>query len=103
MCGIIMSEHCKIERLERMVYIATTVGFGDPVFEVYCEDKRECVTDTGVILVKSLNEDFLITAYIGSIDKISAMYHGAGYDKMPTWLYNKVLKNRRYLKEQDNL
>ena len=98
---MIISEHCKTDRINRMVYIATTVGFGEVVLEVKCEDKRECVTDTGVILVKALKEDFLVTAYIGSIDKITSMYKAVGKDKMPNWLYSKVVKNMRYAKGQD--
>ena len=98
-----MSEHTKTDRLDRMVYIATTVGFGNVVFEKVEEDKRECLTDTGVLLVKALEKDFLITAFIVTLDKASALYKSAGYERMPDNLYRKIQKNKIHIKKQNEV
>lgn len=98
-----MSEHTKTDRLDRMVYIATTVGFGNVIFERVEQDKRECLTDTGVLLVKALESDFLITAFIVSIDKANAMYKSAGKGRMPDSLYRKINKNKIHLKKQNEV
>lgn len=96
-----MSKHTKTDRLDRMVYIATTVGFGNIVLERVEGDKRECLTDTGVLLIKALQTDFLITAFIVSIDKANALYKSAGIARMPDSLYRKINKNKIHLKKQN--
>ena len=96
-----MSNHARDERLDRLTYIALNVGFGEVVLEHRTETKRECITDTGVILVKGLEDDFLITAFIGTIDKVSDIYHANGYERIPTSVYNKVIKNARHVKLQN--
>jgi hypothetical protein len=98
-----MSRHAKEDRLDRLVYIATTIGFGNVIFEKHCGDKRECITDTGVLLVKAANEELLITAYILAIDKATAVYAsimGEG-KRLPQSLYNTIKKNTVHLKKQD--
>lgn len=96
-----MSRHVQEERLDRLTYIAMEVGFGEVVLEQRYPDKRECVTDTGVILVKALNDEFLITAFVATIDKVSAIYLSNGYERIPTAIYNKIAKNTRHLKAQN--
>lgn len=96
-----MSAHVREDRLDRMTYIAINVGFGDVIIENILETKRECLTDTGVILVKSLTDDFLITAFVGTIDKVSAMYHATGHERIPARIYNKVVKNAYHVKMQN--
>ena len=98
---IVMSAHVKEERLDRMTYIAMNVGFGEVIMEHRMETKRECITDTGVILVKGLEDDFLITAFVGTIDKVSAIYHANGYERIPSSVYNKVVKNAYHVKMQN--
>lgn len=98
---IVMSAHVREERLDRLTYIAMNVGFGEVIIENRLETKRECITDTGVILVKGLEDDFLITAFIGTIDKVSAIYHANGYERIPTSVYNKVIKNACHVKLQN--
>jgi hypothetical protein len=98
---IVMSTHVREERLDRMTYIAMNVGFGEVIMEHRMETKRECITDTGVILVKGLEDDFLITAFVGTIDKVSAIYHANGYERIPSPVYNKVIKNAYHVKMQN--
>jgi hypothetical protein len=96
-----MSTHVVEERLDRLTYIAMNIGFGKIIIEHCLETKRECITDTGIILVKDLKEDFLITAFVGTIDKVSAIYHANGYERIPTPIYNKVIKNTYHVKRQN--
>ena len=96
-----MSQHVQDERLDRLTYIAMNIGFGEVVLEHRMETKRECVTDTGIILVKALDDEFLITAFVGTIDKVSALYHSNGYERIPTTIYNKIAKNSKHLKAQN--
>lgn len=98
---IALSSHAKNERLDRLTYIAVNIGFGETVIEHCMETKRECVTDTGIILVKDLHNEFLITAFVGTIDKISAIYHANGFERVPTHIYNKAQKNLYHVKMQN--
>ena len=97
-----MSKHVQYDRTDRMVYIAMTVGFGNILFEKVHEDKRECVTDTGVLLVKSLDGETLITAFILNMDKAICLYRTVyGDRRMPTSLHQTILKNRKHCKNQN--
>ena len=97
-----MSRHVQEDRLDRMVYIATTIGFGEVIFERVNNDRRECITDTGVLMVKYITEDFLITAYIISIEKATAIFrHAYGDRRMPPYLYETIRKNAKHVKLQN--
>ena len=98
-----MSKHAQQDRTDRLVYIATTIGFGEIVIEHRHEDVRECITDTGVVMIKSLTEDFLITAYICDIDKAMAICRAIGMAQVPNALYRKILKNRNHLHRQNTI
>lgn len=98
-----MSKHVVTDRMDRMLYIAQYVGWGNVVLEVTlpATQGRYCLTDTGVILVKRPNEDFVITAFVGNMDKVIMMYRTAGYDRMPQSMYNRVVKNKVHLVKQN--
>lgn len=98
-----MSYHCREDRLDRLTYIATTIGWGEVVAERRTENRRECLTDTGVVMIKALDRDFLITAYIASIDRAFAIYHDVyGKNaKLPQSLYKRICKNKKYHKNQN--
>ena len=98
-----MSKHVTTDRMDRMLYIAQYVGWGTPVLEVVADeaDKRYCLTDSGVILVKALYEEFVITAFVGNMDKVVALYRKAGYEQVPHRIYQKVVKNKVHLYKQN--
>lgn len=93
-----MSKHTKVDRLDRMVFIATTIEFGNILFREEKETTVECLTDTGIILVKARSdEDFLITAYIADINKATALFRNSTkQERLPQALYTKVVKNKLY-------
>ena len=97
-----MTYHAQMERTDRLVYIAMTVGFGEVVFEHRTHEHRECITDTGVLLVKPLDEEKLITAYIVGMDKAMALYRNTyGNQRMPHRLYNTIRNNAQHIKKQN--
>ena len=99
-----MTNHVKFERTDRMTYIAMTVGFGEVIFEHQINGHRECITNSGVLLIKSLHEEVLITAYIVSIDKAIALYRQKfGNQRMPSRLYSVITNNAHHLKKQNQV
>lgn len=96
------SYHISKDRIPRALYIMDTVGLGKTIKEVRQVDETgrvswQCLTDTGVILVMSEDKKICITLYIATQPKVSAMYQG----KTPSWVLNKVRKNRKYAEEQN--
>lgn len=96
-----LSRHVIEEREERMVFILSHEELSadfTSVIEVpfIKEDKRECLTKSGVIFVKALREEFLITAYVPTIDKVYAMYKVMGME-MPYSVKRTVIRNKKYV------
>lgn len=98
------SYHISKDRIPRAMYIMDTVGLGKIIKEVRQVDETgrvswQCLTDTGVILVMSEDKKICITLYIATQPKVSAMYQG----KTPSWVINKVRKNRQYAEQQNKV
>lgn len=97
---IAMTKHAKNDRIDRMVYIAQTIGFGE---KVVCEGvwdergSRSCLTENGIMLIKKPDVEVLITAYIPTLEQAGMVYKSVGL-KMPMWMESKVKKNRKYAK-----
>jgi len=94
--------HISEDRLDRAVYIMQTIGIGNIIKEVHATDEKgrtswQCLTDTGVILVLNEQKTIVITLYIASQPKVSALYEG----KTPSWVIHMVKKNRKYAEEQN--
>ena len=75
------TKHLLEDRMDRVVFIATTIGFGEVVDEFIVEDKKrgqrcECVTSTGVIIVKGMDRKTVITMFIGTVKQLAWLYHG---------------------------
>lgn len=98
------SYHISEDRIDRAMYIMETVGIGEIIKEVRQVDEKgrvswQCLTNTGVILVMSEDKQICITLYIATQPKVSAMYQG----KTPSWVFNKVRKNRQYAEQQNKV
>lgn len=98
------SYHISKDRIPRALYIMDTVGLGKVIKEVRQVDETgrvswQCLTDTGVILVMSEDKKICVTLYIATQPKVSAMYQG----KTPSWVINKVRKNRQYAEQQNKV
>lgn len=96
----VFSQHLLTDRIDRAVYIALSIGIGEPVIEkpVPEEHKILVITDTGVVLVKGANGK-TITMFIASLEQLSYITDGHA----PGWLLKKVLKNQKagHIKNQD--
>lgn len=93
--------HAAVERIDRIVYIAQNIGWGEGIaVEVLREDRgtREYLTDSGVLIVKDMNDDIFVTAYVPSYEKTISLYKMAG-KRMPSYIAAKVKKNQKYAKD----
>lgn len=99
-----MSTHASKDRADRLTYIALNVGFGNILYEFKTDHhSRECITDTGVLLVMAENEDVLITAYVIDIDKAIALFRTGGYARIPEKVYAKIRNNHVHVKKQNQV
>ena len=102
--GYTISRHLLEERGDRIAYIGMTMGFGEIQYKFRSANKMgdriEAITNTGVIVVLSVNEKLIITMFPATIDKAAALFREAGEDKIPYSLYNTIKKNqlKGYLK-----
>jgi hypothetical protein len=95
-----ISRHIIQDRMERMVLIATTIGYGNIVREFVTDGKfgkiRQCITDTGVMILKECETDKVITLYAITIDRLIATYRAeAPNERVPQYLYKTVLNNQK--------
>lgn len=88
--------HLIEDRMDRVVFIATKVGFGEIVEEFYIEDNHgkhyECVTSTGVIIIKDLSKKVVVTMFVGRMGQIKRLY---GDRKIPQNLLAVVKRNEK--------
>jgi hypothetical protein len=95
-----ISRHIIQDRMERMVLIATTIGYGNIIREFVTDGKfgkiRQCITDTGVMILKECETDKVITLYAITIDRLIATYRAeAPNERIPQYLYKTVLNNQK--------
>ena len=96
-----ISHHLRAERLDRVAYIATTIGYGNIVFERHSSSTPtvSCLTDTGVLIVKD-EEGMIITMYIAEYKQANYVTH----NNTPQWLSNVIKKNlqkRRHILQNE--
>lgn len=96
MTRIEFTHHAKDDREERILRIATTIGFGETVraFPRHNQygDTLHCLTDTGVIIIKDRSETKVITMFVCSKRQLMNYY---GNRKPPKSLYNAVVRNEK--------
>lgn len=99
MMKLTMTKHVLHDRVERLLYIAQTIGFGEPVIEGEYRNKgtRQCLTTTGILIVKMPYEEKLVTAYIPNLEQAAMVYKSVG-QTIPNWMVQKVKKNQKYVK-----
>ena len=88
----IMSKHLRAERIDRAVYIATTIGIGKEVIRKEKEgrDSYSCLTDTGVVIIRGFDNS-IITMYIATMAQATAIAEG----NLPKYLKNVVRRNEK--------
>lgn len=95
-----ISYHISEDRLERACYIMEHIGLGEIIKEERCIDEKgrvawQCLTDTGVLCVFNEQKTMMVTLYIATQPKVSAMYKG----NTPSWVMKMVKKNLRYIED----
>lgn len=72
------SKHLTNDRKARTDFIKNTVGIGhiikERIVEKYGRLQRSCVTDTGVMVIKSYDEEKVITMWIATLGQIAQVY-----------------------------
>lgn len=90
--GYSTSKHLLEDRADRLMFIATTVGFGEITYKKPMEGNRWAVfTSTGIMLVTDKNDSYIITMYFANIEKVYALWDG----EVPKDLKEVILRNRR--------
>lgn len=94
-----ISAHVKNDRLERMMYIAQNIGWGDIVIQ-FSNKKNNgsmtCLTDTGIVLIMDPRDNVLITAYVADYPLVKKIYLSNGWTRVPQFIEAKVGKNKKH-------
>lgn len=93
---VIMTQHCLIDRLDRLTECVTVLGMGKIVIEA--KDNRypgtiRKMTATGIMLVFDENTDALVTGYMATAAQMYSIYRQAGVQRIPQKVYTRIHKN----------
>ena len=99
-----LTSHMILDRSDRVVYILLNLGLGEIIKETHQIDEKgrpswQCLTNTGVLIIMDEKKETIITLYIASQPKVSAMYEG----NTPSWVLNMVKKNKKHAKLQNEV
>ena len=94
------TEHAWIDHAARMILIEEYLGFTNIVVEVIDKRKdgriaRKGLTSSGVIVIRYLSEDKIITAYMARDYQAREICRKAGKKCVPPKLMEKVRKNAK--------
>lgn len=94
------TEHAWIDHVTRMTLIEEYLGFTNIVVEIIDKRKdgriaRKGLTSSGVIVVRCLNEDKIITAFMAREYQAEEICRKAGKKCVPPKLMEKVKKNTK--------
>ena len=87
-----MSYHASVERIDRLTSLVQRLGFNEIAYETVDSQNPEhiiSITDTGIILIRGRQDGTLVTGYMGTIDKVTAICHG----NVPIVLKRTVVRN----------
>lgn len=90
-----LTAHAKFDRRQRIEALEQVLGFTRSVLEVKVqeEDRKYCLTSSGVLLVKSISTDVVITAFMANIDQCYRLYRMAGKKQISPKVRERVMKN----------
>ena len=92
------TRHALEEREDRIVWIATEVGFGQVIDTIQIYDvergyRRVELTETGVAIIKAVDEEVVITMYLPTQRQLAAWYNGSRF--VPVHLLNVAKRNEK--------
>lgn len=95
---VTFSKHALTDREDRIIWIATEVGFGEVVDTVIIEDeergrRRACLTSTGVVIIKAVEEEFVITMFCPTVHQLVRWY--GDKNVVPARLLNVCKRNEK--------
>ena len=89
--------HASVERSDRLETLERVLGFTKIVIErkFFRNGRwvREGITSSGILVVRPLDEDIIITAFMVRVEKAAAVCYDAGKKQIPPKLYEKIVKN----------
>ena len=93
-----LSKHAKIDRPDRILWIATEVGFGQlaDTIQIYDVDRgyrRVELYETGVAVIKAVDEEIVITMYLPTQRQLINWY--GGKNLIPIRLLNVAKRNEK--------
>ena len=98
MTRIVFSKHAIEDRTDRIVKIATAMGFGEVIEEFpsenYMGPTRHCLTNTGVIIVKPRDKEEVITMFAVSDTKMRNYYEKAA-KAIPLYMIKVARQNKK--------
>lgn len=91
--GYATSRHLLVDRADRLLNIATTVGFGEIIYKQKLEDQSAWAvfTNTGVMLITDIHDSFIVTMYLPTVKQVIAIFNGY----VPSDLYKVLVKNEK--------
>ena len=87
---VTMTKHVVNDRMERMMYIARNIGWVKSSWKK-AKDTRCALTSTGVVLIKPLYEERLVTAHVANMNDVTWLYRSIGCTHVPSFA-SKVKK-----------
>ena len=92
------TRHALEDREDRIVWIATEVGFGQVVDTIQIYDvergyRRVELYETGVAIIKAVDEEIVITMYLPTQRQLAAWYSGSRF--VPVRLLNVAKRNEK--------
>lgn len=100
-----MTHHAQVDRSNRIEYIMDTIGIGEPWMSYNDTPVSEKIlTDTGVVIVRSIKSKKIITIYIAHMAQALEILQGAGkLKRLPLNMYNRIMDNQKYCKEWEKM
>lgn len=96
----IVSSHVMFHRADRYMNIKQFFGIGEPYLTIHKDGRTQILTNTGVMLIMNNEKTVLITCYVATKSQAVRIYRDVyGQQKMPQWLFNRVMKNQKLVEE----
>lgn len=92
------SKHLQNDHPERLAMLEEYIGFTNLVMEVVevhekYGRRRVGITSSGIMVIRGMREDFIITAYLPTLKEVEKVARQTGKKCVPPKLLKKVQKN----------
>lgn len=92
------SKHLQYDHPERLAALEEYIGFTNIVLEAVITNKKYGhrklgITSSGIMVIRNVHEDYVITAYLPTIEDAERLAKKAGKKCVPPKLLKKIQKN----------